>query len=86
MKRDYDIEGMHCRSCELLVEEKISKIPGVKKVQANSTKGKLFVESDEEISDSLLNKKISGTDYRITEKKSMILKLALIIKIFLLPC
>jgi sulfite exporter TauE/SafE/copper chaperone CopZ len=42
------INGMHCRSCELLLEENLKNIPGVKKVEANYKTGKaeLFFENN----------------------------------------
>ncbi len=33
------IQGMHCRSCEVLIEEELSKIPEVRKAQSNFRKG-----------------------------------------------
>src|SRR3989344_2508989 len=33
------IKGMHCRSCELLIEDELKNIPGVKKVDVSHTKG-----------------------------------------------
>ncbi|MDP3057599.1 MAG: sulfite exporter TauE/SafE family protein [bacterium] len=37
------IKGMHCRSCELLIEENLKDIPGVKKIEANYKTGKAEV-------------------------------------------
>lgn len=34
-----DIKGMHCRSCEMLVEDELLKIPGVSCVKVNQKKG-----------------------------------------------
>lgn len=33
------INGMTCRSCELTIERKLQKIPGIKKVEVNATNG-----------------------------------------------
>lgn len=38
-KENYHISGMHCRSCELLVEDHISEVLGVKRVEVNYKKG-----------------------------------------------
>lgn len=38
-KEKYYISGMHCRSCEILIEGNISEIKGVKKVEVNHRKG-----------------------------------------------
>src|SRR3989344_7872809 len=32
------IKGMHCRSCELLIEDELKNIPGVKKVEVSHKK------------------------------------------------
>jgi sulfite exporter TauE/SafE/copper chaperone CopZ len=38
------IQGMHCRSCEVLLEEDLGKISGVTKVRANFQRGEAVVE------------------------------------------
>lgn len=42
-----DIKGMHCKSCEMLIEEEVLKIPGVKKVKVSQPKGcaEIYYES-----------------------------------------
>lgn len=40
------IEGMHCRSCEILLEEDLGKLSGVKRVNANFQKGTAFLSGD----------------------------------------
>src|SRR3989344_2523326 len=37
------IKGMHCRSCEILVEDELSKIPGGTGVEVNQKKGEAIV-------------------------------------------
>lgn len=41
------ISGMHCRSCEILVEESLSQVSKIKKIQVNCKKGtaEIFYES-----------------------------------------
>jgi len=70
MKRDYDIEGMHCRSCEILIEGKVGQIPGVDRVSADSKKGKLSIESKKEVSDEAISKMIKETEYRLIKSKT----------------
>jgi uncharacterized protein len=43
---DVQTEGMHCRSCELLVEKSIQDLPGVAKVQANSDRNHVRIVCD----------------------------------------
>lgn len=40
------IEGMHCRSCEILLEEDLGKLSGVKRVNANFKKGTALLSGD----------------------------------------
>lgn len=35
-----DIKGMHCNSCELLIEEEVKQVPGVKSCKVNYSKGR----------------------------------------------
>jgi len=46
------IKGMHCRSCEILIEENLKNIPGVKKAEANYKMGKAEVFFDKEEGES----------------------------------
>lgn len=43
---DVHTKGMHCRACELLVEDSVGNIPGVKHVQANADRNRLRVVCD----------------------------------------
>lgn len=45
---DIQTSGMHCRSCELLVEQSIRKLPGVGKVQANADRNRVRVMCDQQ--------------------------------------
>lgn len=45
----FNIEGMHCNSCEKLIENKISALDGVKYVKANYSKNTVNIEFDESI-------------------------------------
>ncbi|HLN19353.1 MAG TPA: cation transporter, partial [Patescibacteria group bacterium] len=42
-----NISGMHCKSCEKLLEDEISAIPNIKKVRASFKKNSLEVSFDE---------------------------------------
>jgi len=45
---DIQTSGMHCRSCELLIEQSIKKLPGVEKVQANADRNRVRVMCDQQ--------------------------------------
>ncbi len=38
-KENYHISGMHCRSCEIIVEDNLSKVPGVQRVNVDHQRG-----------------------------------------------
>lgn len=40
----YRVKGMHCASCEILIEKKLLKIEGVKAVQVSAGRGEAIVE------------------------------------------
>ncbi len=42
----FAVDGMHCRSCELTIERKLGKIPGVCGVDANTPKGEVCIECE----------------------------------------
>ena len=44
----YYVDGMHCASCEVLIEKKIKKIEGVKEVDASLDKGKVVLRYEGE--------------------------------------
>ena len=39
----YFVKGMHCASCELLIEKKLSALKEIKSVEASADKGRVFV-------------------------------------------
>ncbi len=45
---DIQTDGMHCRSCELLVEQSIQKLPGVGQVHANADRNRVRVICDQQ--------------------------------------
>ena len=66
-KKTYNVRGMHCRSCEILVEDNIlSKVQGVKKVDVNYHKGIVKVyHNQQNISDRQIQKVIEEAGYRL---------------------
>ena len=40
----YFVKGMHCASCEILIEKRLLKMKGVKSVEASTTRGKAIIE------------------------------------------
>lgn len=44
----YYVKGMHCASCEVLIEKKLLKIPGIKAVDASTANGRAVIEFEGE--------------------------------------
>ena len=64
MKKDtISIKGMHCRSCELLVEDELSKIQSIKKVVVDQSKGIAEVEYEGELDQGAVEKAITCAGY-----------------------
>lgn len=63
--------GMHCKSCEILIEDKLSELEGVKKSSANFNKGQVdvFYDSDEFDRAAVL-KAIKSAGYKIGSNQS----------------
>ena len=55
IKKTYQVEGMHCKSCEILIEETLEALKGVKKAEVNLSRNELTIESTKEISNGKLN-------------------------------
>ncbi len=69
-KTTFHISGMHCRSCELLTEGELSKVPGVIKAHVNSRTGKAEVLYEEQVPEqAALEKAVQNAGYAIGEGK-----------------
>ena len=64
-KSTVSIKGMHCRSCEMLISEKLSELPGVKTVSADFKKGKVDIFSKYPLENSKIRRKIEEAGYEI---------------------
>ncbi len=42
----YFVKGMHCASCEIIIEKELLKIKGVRSVEASTSKGRVVIEYD----------------------------------------
>jgi len=61
-KMSFSVKGMHCPSCEKLLQMDIGGIAGVKSVKADWKKGTVEVEG-EKIDQVAVKKAISGAGY-----------------------
>lgn len=67
IKCEFNVEGMHCAACELVIEKKLSKVQGVRKVDAQLSKGKVFIETDRELKTAELSSLVEEDGYRIVD-------------------
>jgi len=66
------IRGMHCRSCEILVEGKLKKVPGVSKVSVNHKSGQAEVFYGNSLpSGELIKKAVADAGYDIGQKDKL---------------
>lgn len=72
MKFTVPIKGMHCRSCELLIEDSLKEIPGVSGVRVSLKEKAAFVDSAKHIDREVLKAAVEKAGYEIgtDEKKS----------------
>lgn len=61
----FSIAGMHCKSCELLIEEKIKIIPGVTNVEVSQINNSLELLADRTISNEQITQALNGTEYTL---------------------
>jgi copper chaperone CopZ len=47
MKKMFDVKGMHCKSCEILIKDSLEEAGGVRDVVASHAKGFVKVDFDE---------------------------------------
>jgi len=65
-KVNLSIEGMHCGSCEVLIERKLKSLPGVDQVNVNHATGKAEVKTSQEIDLGKLNDLIKEHGYSVS--------------------
>jgi sulfite exporter TauE/SafE/copper chaperone CopZ len=59
------IEGMHCVSCESLLEKEFGKVKGLKSCRISHKKGNAEIVCDEQVTMSRLERAVEGSGYRI---------------------
>lgn len=64
-KTTVHITGMHCRSCEILIEDEVLKIPGVEKCVVSHTKGTAEIYHNNGLDGQRVNQAISTVGYQL---------------------
>ncbi len=67
-KKEYDISGMHCASCALVIEKKLQKLSGIKNVNVNFAVEKATIEYDDDnnIDDNKIMAAVKDSGYGAT--------------------
>lgn len=66
------IRGMHCRSCEIMIEESITAIPGIKSVDVSYRDGKALVYFDGPCpSNKSIRRAVQSAGYNIGQKEKL---------------
>jgi len=65
----YFVEGMHCASCEVLIERKLLDMKGIKSVEAKTSKGEVLIEyAGEKPKAKLLNSIFKKENYIFSDE------------------
>jgi sulfite exporter TauE/SafE/plastocyanin domain-containing protein/copper chaperone CopZ len=64
-KQKVHIKGMHCRSCELLIEDELKKVPGVTTVSVNHQTGIADVDCECELDQTAVAKAVENAGYSL---------------------
>jgi copper chaperone CopZ len=67
MQRQYKISGMTCTGCAQIVNNSLSKVPGVKKVNVDLSKAQAVIEMGNDIPMETLQTALAETLYQISE-------------------
>jgi sulfite exporter TauE/SafE/copper chaperone CopZ len=73
MKTTLNIKGMHCRSCEILVEEELSKVHGISGVYVNHKNGTAVLNCSVAPDLSEISKAVSRAGYSLGTEKTEII-------------
>lgn len=69
LRVSYKVKGMHCRSCEIILEDEIGKIPGVQTVKASLKNNSVEVTSNGDVA-TKVKRAIRVTGYKLTTDSS----------------
>jgi len=71
-KHIYKVEGMHCASCEILIEKKLLDVQNIKSVDASTSKGEVVVEYEgDRPNPGSLSKMFEQENYRFFDSSEL---------------
>jgi copper chaperone CopZ len=59
------VRGMHCKGCEERIQKVLTKVPGVTKVEADHTNGKVRIRITSTASEDEIKEKVSYLGYEV---------------------
>jgi len=69
MNKEFNVKGMHCKSCEMILKDSIGELNGVSGVSASAANGKVKVSFDEKkTTDTEIKNIIKKEGYAVIEK------------------
>ncbi|HIH32328.1 TPA: heavy-metal-associated domain-containing protein [Candidatus Woesearchaeota archaeon] len=63
-KKTFNVKGMHCKSCEMLIKDVLSEVDGVKKVDVSLINNTVTVDFDDKKENAII-KSIEGEGYHV---------------------
>jgi uncharacterized protein len=69
MKKTFHIKGMHCVSCEIILEKELKKIPSLRKCRVNHKTGDAEIYSKGDIPQDQLEKAVHSCGYTLSEER-----------------
>ncbi|MBI5159665.1 sulfite exporter TauE/SafE family protein [Candidatus Micrarchaeota archaeon] len=69
MKYTAKVEGMHCTSCEKIIEDALKEVNGVESVKVNYTDGSLEIEHDPHTSIKKFENVLNSKEYSLKEEE-----------------
>jgi cation transport ATPase len=64
-KCQIDIKGMHCRSCEILIEDELKRIPGVIYANVSHQNGKAIIAYKKHLDSMAVEKAVTNAGYSL---------------------
>ncbi len=65
MEKTLSVEGMHCKSCEILLADVLSDIPGISNVKASQVSGKITFQCVNEAAYELAKQAVVKENYKV---------------------
>jgi len=69
MNKEFNVKGMHCKSCEMILKDSIGELNGVSDVSASAANGKVKVlYDDKKTTETEIKNIIKKEGYMVTGK------------------